>query len=353
MAGKPGRNDPCPCGSGKKYKKCCLDKRPVQTEEPPGKILQIKVSLQKVDPPIWRRLLVRGDTSLGLLHRIIQIAMGWYDAHLHEFIHKDSRYGPPDPDSFEPVIDEDTVRLDSLLKRKGSALAYQYDFGDSWMHRVELENKRDPQPGFDYPCCLEGERACPPEDCGGTYGYQDILAALARPKLKKHRELLEWVGGEYDPDHFDPHEVNDRLIHVERGYGEYELPTCGYDAEEDPDPEAWLDMDEIDQQLWVQAYHEAVKPHAPPPDPRLHASMHVVAETWLALGDPPEARAALERLTSQGLSRHDAVHAIASTLVNQVREMPRDRRPDIRSLSRDLAALTRESWEKYLAEEDR
>ena len=76
MAGKPGRNDPCPCGSGKKYKKCCLDKQPVQTEEPPGRILQIKVRLQKVDPPIWRRLLVRGDTSLGLLHRIIQGAMG-------------------------------------------------------------------------------------------------------------------------------------------------------------------------------------------------------------------------------------------------------------------------------------
>ena len=225
MAQKPGRNDPCPCGSGKKYKKCCMDK-PANAEDPPGRILQIKVSLLEVDPPIWRRLLVRGDASLGMLHRIIQIAMGWYDQHLHEFIYKENIYGPPDPDAFEPTLNEDTARLDNFLKRKGSAITYQYDFGDGWMHRIELEKKLDPDPGADYPLCLDGGRACPPEDCGGAWGYQDILEALAKPKLKKHQELLEWLGDGFDPDRFDPREVNDRLSCSGREYGEDDPPIC-------------------------------------------------------------------------------------------------------------------------------
>jgi hypothetical protein len=369
MARKTQRNDPCPCGSGKKYKKCCIGKDLVNSKDSQAKIMQIKVSLVDVDPPVWRRLIVPGDISLGDFHYVLQSAMGWGNEHLHEFIYKDKHYGPPDSESFHPIYDEDAFRLDSIMRQKGSVLAYLYDFGDSWMHRVELENNLDPEPGADYPRCLEGQRACPPEDCGGAPGYREILMAIAKPKLKKHKELIEWVGEDFDPGHFDSHEVNELFAHeaqMNSEYEEYNSPIDYdendteddwedfseevYDADTGPDPEAWLALEEDERHIWTQAYHELKKPHDRPENPKIHAIMHSVAETWLASGDPPEARIALERLTSEGLSRHEAIHAIASALAGQIWEILQGRKPDNKAMAKKLAGMSRRSWEKHIAE---
>jgi len=359
MAGKPQRNDPCPCGSGKKYKHCCLGKTTEKADVGKDKILQIKVNLTGIEPAIWRRLLVRGESSLGEFHYILQASMGWDNAHLHEFLHEEGRYGPPDPEASYEILDEDDYSLDSILCAEGMQIEYLYDFGDGWMHEVVLEKVLEPEPGQEYPHCLEGERACPPEDSGGVHGYFNIIEAMAQPENEEHRELLDWVGEDFDPEHFDPREVNVYLPHAE-SWWEYldedddeddeedweDFTEEVYDADKDADPEEWLAMDEGEQHLWVGAYHALKKPHDLPPDPEIHSIMHVVAETWLAADDPPEARPALARLIAEGLTRHEAIHAIAMVFADQIWEINQGRKPSNEEISRKLAGLDRASWEK-------
>ncbi|NOY58369.1 MAG: plasmid pRiA4b ORF-3 family protein [Calditrichaeota bacterium] len=177
----------------------------------PKKIYQLKITLLGSDPPIWRRIQIRSDIKLSDLHDVLQDVMGWYDAHLHQFIHDSIYYGDPSLDDFEPIEDETKVRLDELLTRVRSKLIYEYDFGDSWEHEVRVEKVLSPDPNTKYPVCLEGERACPPEDCGGVWGYADMLKILANPKDPEYEEWLEWVGDDFDPEEFDVDEVNEIL----------------------------------------------------------------------------------------------------------------------------------------------
>jgi len=177
------------------------------------KVHQLKVVLRGVEPSIWRRLQVPASTTLAELHGVVQVAMGWQDCHLHQFEIAGVTYGIDDGEGWGPAPkDERHTRLDSVAG-KGTGFTYEYDFGDGWEHDIDVEDVLDAEVGKAYPACIAGERSCPPEDCGGTWGYENFLAALADPD---HDELLEWVGGEFDPEHLDLVAVNRALAPTRR-----------------------------------------------------------------------------------------------------------------------------------------
>lgn len=177
-----------------------------------GDVFQLKVTLLSTKPPIWRRVLVDGASTLDQVHEVIQAAFGWWNCHLHEFEVGDARYGAPDPDHDPaygwgpPTLDERRVRLDSVVGQ-GTKLTYTYDFGDDWRHRILVEKVRpagDVATPAVVPACIDGRRACPPEDCGGPWGYEELLAILADPTHPEHDARQEWLGRPFDPSAFDP-----------------------------------------------------------------------------------------------------------------------------------------------------
>lgn len=185
---------------------------------PPARsdVLQLNVTLDNFEPPIWRRFLVRANAKLSKLHFVLQEVMGWEDCHLHQFEIGRKKYGPPEAESGEKEIDESSAALCDVL-REGMTFHYRYDFGDSWSHTVEVEKVMRPEKGRRYPVCLEGARPCPPEDCGGVYGYEEFLAAINDPDHERHEELLDWIGDEpWDPELFDQDYVNRRLKRLPR-----------------------------------------------------------------------------------------------------------------------------------------
>jgi hypothetical protein len=178
---------------------------------PQARIYQIRITLQDSDPPIWRRIQVHGDTSLDKLHDVIQVAMGWTNSHLHQFIVDGAYFGPFDPEYPEPPMgDETQSTLRQIAKGQGSVFTYEYDFGDSWHHELLVESIEPPEE-FKYPVCLAGERACPPEDVGGIWGYEEFLDAIRDPDHPEHEDYVEWIGGEFDPEAFDLEAVNTAL----------------------------------------------------------------------------------------------------------------------------------------------
>jgi len=175
----------------------------------PISVYQLKVTLKNSKPPIWRRIQVNSDINLYRLHQHLQVMMGWTDSHLHQFIVHGEYYGTPDPD-FE-VRNETSLKLDRVVSEAGDEFVYEYDFGDSWEHLILVEKILQPETGVNYPICLTGKRACPPEDCGGIWGYGDLLEAIQDPAHPEHEEMLEWLGGSFDPEEFDVDIVNQRL----------------------------------------------------------------------------------------------------------------------------------------------
>jgi Plasmid pRiA4b ORF-3-like protein len=176
-------------------------------------LYQLKVTLQEIQPPIWRRILVWEDATLAQLHHILLIVMGWEDCHLHQFEIGRRIYSVPDPDDdlYErKVIDENQVRLREVVPRVGTQFEYLYDFGDSWRHELLLEAIVLPDLGAEYPRCLAGERRTPPEDVGGSPGYEDYLEAMADPEHKEHENVLRWRGP-FDPEAFSLTAVNQQL----------------------------------------------------------------------------------------------------------------------------------------------
>lgn len=172
-------------------------------------IHQIKITLRGSKPPIWRRIQVPGDVTLAELHAVLQSVMGWWDYHLHQFIVGETYYGVPHPDYMIDMLDESEVRLNEIAK-EGSRFVYEYDFGDSWEHVLEVEEVLEPKSGQEYPVCVKGRRATPPEDVGGIWGYEVYLEAIADPDHPEHKMYLEWRG-EFDPEAFDLDEVNAAL----------------------------------------------------------------------------------------------------------------------------------------------
>ena len=172
---------------------------------------QLKVTLLDTKPPIWRRVLVDGSATLDQVHEVIQAAFGWWNYHLHEFEIGGARYGVPDPDwDWEPPRDERHVRLESVAK-EGTSFRYTYDFGDAWDHRIVVEKLTPATPGMAIPACIDGRRVCPPEDCGGTWGYRDLLEILSDPTHPEHAARREWLGHPFDPEAFDKAEFEDNL----------------------------------------------------------------------------------------------------------------------------------------------
>lgn len=174
----------------------------------------IQASLSGIEPPITRDLYVPGNRTLAELNSILQAAFGWQGRHLHLFQWKGLTYGEPSPDDFEPVIDEGGVTLDDLNPRRGSVMEYVYDFGDGWVHELRFISwKKAGARDREYPACLSGARAAPPEDCGGLPGYATLVEALAKParaRSRNEKEALAWAG-RWDPERFDIDAVNERL----------------------------------------------------------------------------------------------------------------------------------------------
>jgi hypothetical protein len=185
-----------------------------RTPARPASIHQLKVTLAGIRPPIWRRILVPSDVTLARLHRVIQEAMGWVDYHLHQFETGGVTYGDlslNEDGMLDDVVNERTTRLFRVAPSPKNRLLYLYDFGDSWEHIILVEAVLPPEPGRHYPVCLTGRRACPPEDCGGPWGYGDLLTAIADPNHPEHTTLVSWLGAPFDPEAFDLEAINQRL----------------------------------------------------------------------------------------------------------------------------------------------
>jgi hypothetical protein len=178
-------------------------------------IYQLKVALKDSKPPIWRRIQVAGDTKQGRLHRILQAVMGWEDYHLHQFKVGGTAYGVPDREFPELAIrNERSVPLSQFAPREKARFIYEYDFGDSWEHEILVQKILPPAPGARLPVCIVGKRACPPEDCGGVWGYDSFVEAIQDPDHPEHEDMLAWVGRSFDPEAFDLDDINERLRHV-------------------------------------------------------------------------------------------------------------------------------------------
>lgn len=178
----------------------------------PDDVFQAKVSLAEVEPPIWRRILVPQHIPLPQLHRVLQTVMGWSDSHLHQFLVGEVRFGKPDDEFEPPPIDYRSIQLNQIAPRPGTTCAYEYDFGDGWEHLIEIEAALPIESvAGPLPRCLEGMRACPPEDVGGPGGYARFLAALKDPNDSEHEEWRSWARADYDPEAFDAVRVNRAL----------------------------------------------------------------------------------------------------------------------------------------------
>ncbi len=176
-------------------------------------VLQFKITLKGISPPIWRRLLVPEDHTFWDLHVAIQNAMGWDDMHLHQFELSAGKKRPPvliglpspefEFETGESLLPGWGCRVSDYLSLENPKANYIYDFGDDWLHAVVLEKVLGRQKGQSYPLCIKGKRACPPEDCGSIPGYYNLVEAMEHPGSEEYEELLEWLGEEYDPDQFN------------------------------------------------------------------------------------------------------------------------------------------------------
>jgi hypothetical protein len=175
----------------------------------PGTTHSLHILLSESDPPIWRAVEVPSDIRLDRLHRIIQAAMGWCDAHLHQFTVADECFA--DPETTEDVSDERTVRLNQIAAEKGASFLYVYDFGDDWQHEITVEAVELRADAATHVRCTGGAGTCPPEDCGGIPGYEDLLRVLRDPLDEEHDAMCELVGGRFNPDAFDLGVANRRL----------------------------------------------------------------------------------------------------------------------------------------------
>jgi len=179
----------------------------------PAPVYQIKVGLRGAKPPIWRRLEVPADISLARLHTVIQIAFGWDDSHLHVFETPYGSFGTADADLGHRA--ETSVTLEQVAPAANSTLRYTYDFGADWDHDILVEKVLDHHEAAGYPRCTGGRRAAPPDDCGGIWGYAELVEVLKDPADQQHNDRLEWLGldaaAEFDPDRFDAEAVTRAL----------------------------------------------------------------------------------------------------------------------------------------------
>lgn len=174
-------------------------------------VFRFRLQLLEIEPPIWRCLEVPANFTFLQLHRVIQAALGWEDCHLHLFQAAKTRIGDPNPEWDLDCLDEGELRLGEFPLHLGNELEYEYDFGDGWRHLLLLEGMFLAEEGVSYPRCTAGEGACPPEDCGGPFGYAGMLEALADPTHPEHELWTGWLAEAFDPDAFDLEATNAQL----------------------------------------------------------------------------------------------------------------------------------------------
>jgi hypothetical protein len=184
-------------------------------------VFQLKITLNHIKPSIWRRVFVDSDIKLPDLHKILQTVMGLTNSHLHQFIIGNQYYSLPNDESFCKVIDYRKVKLDSLFNTPKSKFIYEYDFGDGWEHSIVIEKILPREKNTYYPICIDGKRSCPPEDCGGTFGYENLIEIINNPEHEEYDEMMEWLGDYFDPEKFNIDEVNEFLR--EKNFGCIEL----------------------------------------------------------------------------------------------------------------------------------
>ena len=176
-------------------------------------VYQFKISLKGLEPLIWRQIQVPETYSFWDLHVAIQDAMSWLDYHLHLFTMRNLltgrkiKIGIPDDETPGDELAGWNQKIADYFLLENNTADYLYDFGDNWEHTVVLEKILTREAGIKYPVCIAGERVCPPEDCGGTDGYFELLEIINNPFHEQHKEMLRWVGGKFDPTYFDPTKV--------------------------------------------------------------------------------------------------------------------------------------------------
>jgi hypothetical protein len=206
--------------SGVSFARSASTKLPAKRKKSagPAPVYQVKVSLLGAKPPIWRRLLVPADVTLARLHAVIQAAFGWLDSHLHVFETPYGDFGQPDPELGHRS--EAPVTLEQVAPQAKDKIRYTYDFGDGWEHEIMVEQVLQPDPALTYPRCTGGRRAAPPDDCGGIWGYQELVEILTDPSHPEHGERRSWFGldeaDQFDPAEFDIDEVNAALATLRR-----------------------------------------------------------------------------------------------------------------------------------------
>lgn len=173
-------------------------------------VYQLKITLAQIKPPIWRRVQVK-NCSLSKLHDVIQTVFGWIGMHLWAFDIDGMDFGD-DPEGEMDLYDARKAKLGQFVAEGVEKFRYIYDFGDNWEHIIKVEKVLNADPAAKYPRCIDGKRACPPEDCGGVWGYGNVLEAIQNPG--KNPELLEWIGEEFDPEEFDLAFINKELAAV-------------------------------------------------------------------------------------------------------------------------------------------
>jgi hypothetical protein len=172
-------------------------------------VMQIEIRLKGSEPLIWRRVLVPDSLTFTALHFVMQIAMGWENHHLYDFKVKKIRICEPEPDwDDEDSLDASMLTIGDFFEKKKTRFEYEYDFGDGWIHDLKIEKYLQPEPGKIYPVCTGGEMACPPEDCGGIWGYYDLLKIVNSKKHPEKEEMREWLGEDFDPTYINIEEIN-------------------------------------------------------------------------------------------------------------------------------------------------
>ena len=172
-------------------------------------VYAIKVTLLGTSPPVWRRILVPREITLRNLHRTLQTVIGWTNSHLHQFVFKRQKYSDPKFGLGAGIIDEKRTRLGDLVCTPRTRFLYEYDFGDGWQHELLLEEVLLGDESF-HQICVAGKRSCPPEDCGGSEVFAELLTAIQDAKHPNHEEACEWLG-DVDPESFSADEINRRL----------------------------------------------------------------------------------------------------------------------------------------------
>lgn len=178
-----------------------------------NEVIQFKINLKGGKPAIWRRFLIEKDIFFDEFHDVIQAVMGWENCHLYEFKVENYTISQinDDFDDFNDSIDSTKITLAEVFKKEKQKIIYTYDFGDSWTHEILVENFLEKEINSIYPVCLKGKNNCPPEDCGGIWGYQELLETIMDTNNPDREEVLEWIGEDFDPLHFDIEEINNRL----------------------------------------------------------------------------------------------------------------------------------------------